>query len=195
MSKKITSIFLIYFLQFIITSCCNCDPVLTYEKTYNGVEIKSWDTSGFRPVSSADTVYKNSFGITVETIFDLNEVAYNQPAFDLSSFGYSSAYATSCDCLPHKYIDTDPIILIVIQVTDTETQETINVTNNFTIPGYGGESLSINDLFEQNPMMLEAFQADMTKIDNIPDKAIFTVKYYLESGAELVDQTQEIIFQ
>ncbi|NMM47915.1 hypothetical protein [Marinigracilibium pacificum] len=195
MNKKIVSIFTIYFVQFLITSCCNCEPVLTYEMTYTGVEIRSWDTSGFNPVETTGSAIKNSFGLSFELLTELNEVAYNQTLFDLSSFGYSSAYATSCECPPENIIVVDPIVLVTILVTDTQTQETNDVTGNFSVPGYDVEVLSIYDLLEDRPYWLEGFQADLTKTDNVPDNAVFTVKYKLESGTELTAQTQEIKFE
>jgi len=195
MNKKIISIFLLYFLQFFATSCCECDPVRTYERTYNSLELKTWNTSGFQSMEVSNSAPKNSFGLTIAIEFELNQVSYHKSKLDFSSFGYTSTYASSCDCLPDEYINIDPIDSITIVVTNAESKETIDVTNNFTTYGYDGEELTISKLFKNRADWHDGFQVDMTEYDNIPDISIFTVKIILDSGTEIIKQTQEINFK
>ena len=93
--------------QFLATSChqCDCDSAKTFERTYNGLELKTWDTSGFQNAEVFDSVNKNSFGLTVSV--ELNQIAYLKSRLDFSSFGFASAY--TCSCPPDEYINVDPI--------------------------------------------------------------------------------------
>ncbi len=195
MNKKILSIFLIYLVQFLATSCipCDCEASKTFERIYNGLGLKAWDTSGFQSMEVSDVVNKNSFGLTISVEFELNQVAYSKPKLDLSSFGFASAYA--CSCPVDEYINIDPIDAIKISVINVENQEIIDVTDNFTTYGYNGEQLTIRELFENKADWHDGFQIDMTDYDNIPNSSIFAVKIFLESGTELTEQTQEINFE
>lgn len=195
MNKKFISLLLIYFFQFLATSCdpCDCDPVKTFERIYNGLELKAWDKSGFQKVEVSDIVNKNSFGLTVSVEFELNQIAHSKSRLDFSSFGFASAYA--CSCPPDEYINVDPIEFIEIRVTDTQSQEITDVTSNFTTYNYNGEQITISELFENRADWHDGFQLDMMEYDNIPDSSIFTVKIILKSGIELIKQTQEIDFE
>jgi hypothetical protein len=197
MNKKIISLFLLYFFQLIASSCdpCNCEPARTYERIYNGIELKSWDTSGFQNEEITGTVNKNSFGLTISVEFELNQIAFYKPKLDISSFGFASAYALSCDCEPDEYINIDPIDFISITVIDTQSQEITNVTDNFYTYDYDGEQITISELFQNRADWHDGFQLDMIEYDNIPDTSIFEVKIILESGTELIEQTQEINFE
>ena len=195
MNKKLISLLLLYFFQFLATSCdpCDCELGKTFERTYNGLELKAWDTSGFQNKEVSDSVNKNSFGLTVSVAFDLNQIAYLKSRLDFSSFGFASAYA--CSCPPDEYINVDPIEFIEIRVTDTQSQEITDVTTNFSIYDYNGEQVTISVFFENRADWHDGFQLDMTEYDNIPDNSIFEVKIILESGTELIKQTQEINFE
>ena len=195
MNKKITFIFLIYFVQFLVTSCdpCGCDPFRTFERVYNDLELKAWDTSRFRSVEVTNSVHKNSFGLTISVEFELNQIAYLRPKLNWNSFGFTSAYA--CSCTPDEYINVDPITSIEIRMTNSENQEVTDVTDNFSTYGYGGEQLTINELFKDRDESHDGFRIDMTEYDNVPNSAIFTVKIFLESGIELIEKTQEINFK
>jgi len=157
------------------------------------LELKAWDTSGFQNIEVSDFVYKNSFGLSLAIESELNQIAHYKPKLDLRYFGFASAYA--CDCPHDKYINLDPIDSILITVTDTQTQETTDVTNNFTAYAYNGEQVTISELFENLSDWHDGFQIDMTDYENIPDSSIFNVKVILESGTELDEQTQEINFE
>lgn len=194
MNKNFSALFLLYFLQFIATSCdpCSCDPYRTFERTYNGIELKAWDTSGFKNVEAFDVVHKNSFGLTFSVDIELNQIAYFKSIFDLSSFGFTSAFA--CDCVPDEYININPVKSVIITVTDIQTQEIIDVTNNFKGYSYDDE-LTINELIEMNDGWHYSYKIDMTEYNNIPNSSIFNIKIILESGTELTEQTQEINFE
>ena len=196
MNKKITSIFLIYLVQFLVTSCipsCGCEPFKTFERIYHDLELKAWDTSGFQIAEVTDSVHKNSFGLSISVVFELNQIAYLKPKLNWNSFGFTSAYA--CSCPPNEYINVDPITSIEIIVTNSENQEVTDVTDNFTTYGYDGEQLTIKELFKNRAEWHDGFQIDMTEYDNVPNSSIFIVKIFLESGIELIEQTQEINFE
>jgi hypothetical protein len=195
MNKKFISLLLLCLFQFIVTSCnpCVCDPIKTFERINNGLELNAWDTSGFQNQEISDTVNKNSFGLTISVEFELNQIAYFKSKLNFSSFGFASAYA--CSCVPDEYINVDPINSILITVTDSRNQETTEITNNFSTYDYNGEKITISQLFEIRADWHDGFQLDMTEYDDIPDSSIFTVKIILQSGIELLEQTQEINFK
>ena len=195
MNKKLTALFLIYVFQF-VTSCderCYCPPAKTFEKTFKGFELKAWDTSGFQSEEVTNTVNKNSFGLTVSVQFDFNQIGYHQSKFDFSSFGFASAYA--CSCVMDEYVDVDAIEAIKILVTDTKTQETSDITANFTTYDHNREPISISGFFEKRVENQTDLQLDMTTYNDIPDTSIFEVILILASGNELIEQTQVINFE
>ena len=195
MNKKLTALFLIYAFQFVM-SCderCYCSPAKTFEKTFKGFELKAWDTSGFQSEEVTNTVNKNSFGLTVSVQFDFNQISYHQSKFDFSPFGFASAYA--CSCAMDEYIDVDAIEAIKILVTDTKTQETSDVTANFTTYDHNRELISISGFFEKMVGNQPDLQLDMTAYNDIPDTSIFEVILVLASSNELIEQTQEINFE
>jgi len=196
MNKKLISFFLIYFVQFVASSCdpCSCEIAKTFERSYVGLIVKAWDTSGFNEVEVTGTVHKNSFGLTISVDFELKQIATNfKSGLNFNSFGFASAYA--CSCVPDKYIVVDQIDSILIEVTNTQTQEISDVTENFTTKSYNGEEITISELFENRADWHDGFQVDLTKYDNIPDASIFKVVITLESGTELIEETQEINFE
>lgn len=199
MNKKITAIFLLYFFQFLATSCffkCHCDQIKTFERTYDDLELKTWDTSRFQNIEVIDSASKNAFGLTLSVQFKLNQIALSKPMLNLSSFGITSAYAFQpCDCPSDRYINVDPIISIKIYVTNLENQEIIDVTDNFTTLDYSAERVTIAELLKIRQDWHDGFQMEMTEYGNIPDSSMFTVIVSLESGTELTKQTQEITFK
>ena len=186
-----------YVIQFIASSCdpCSCETVQTFERLYNGIELKSWDTSGFQNQEVIGEVYKNAFGLTISIGFDLEQIASFKPKINLKSFAFLSAYAFSCDCPPDIFINKDPMASISIMVTNLKTQETSIITDHFTTYGYNGEQLSFTDFFENREDWQDGFQVDMTTYKDIPDFSMFTVKVVLESGKEIIEKSSEIHFK
>lgn len=197
MNKKIISLCLLYFFQLIASSCdpCNCDPAKTFERTDNGIELKAWNISGLQNEEISNPINKNSIGLSISIESELNQIVSSKSKLNFRAFGFASAYALSCDCDPDIFINVDPIESILITVVDTETKEIRNITNNFTTYSFNYKELTIRELFEVKPDWHDGFQLDLTKYDNIPDASIFIVKIILQSGIELVEQTQEINFE
>lgn len=196
MNKKLISFFLIYFVQLVASSCdpCSCEIAKTFERSYVGLIVKAWDTSGFNEVEVTGTVHKNSFGLTISVDFELKQIATHfKSGLNFKSFGFTSAYA--CSCAPDKYINVDPIDSIIIEVTNTQTQEITDITENFTTKGYNGEQITISELFKNKAEWHDGFQVDLSKYDNIPDTSIFKVIISLKSGTELIEETEEINFE
>ncbi len=197
MSKKLFVIIFIYFIQILASSCdsCNCDNAKTFVRTYTELELKAWDTSGFKNEELSSTVNKSNFGLSVAVLSELNQIAQLQLHTNLNLHGFGFAAAYACSCVPDEYINAEPIKSIEITVTNIETLEVINVTDNFSTYGYDNEKISISAFFDTIADWHDAFQIDMTTSDNIPDVSIFTVKIILESGIELQKETQEINFE
>jgi len=193
MNKKVTVLLVFYIMQFMISSCVNCHCNSgNYDKEYNGVEVKAWDTSGFQNNEIIDStpVFKNSFGLSVSVMFKLEEVS---KTFNLNSLGFNSAYA--CDCPGDSYHIADPINSITIIVQDVNTLNEMDVTSKFIAKSYNGEELTLTELFQNLDEWQDGFQFDLKYIDDIPDVSIFKVSIFLESGIELTTETQQINFE
>jgi len=194
MNKKVKVLLFLYVFQFIISSCtdCHCNSA-NYDKVYNDLELRAWDTSGFQnsEITDLTPVSKNGFGLSVSVLFELNEVALNKVKWH--SLGFASAYA--CDCPSDTYNIDDPIDTIQIMVLDTNTQSEFDITSQFRTKSHNGDEITLDALFENLADWQDGFQFDLKIEDNIPNAAIFTVKIYLESGIELVKQTPQINFE
>ena len=194
MNKKVKVFLFFYAFQFMISSCVNCHcNSANYEKIYNAIEVKAWDTSGFQnsEIINSTPVYKNSFGLSISVLSKLNEVAFNKIKW--RSLGFESTYA--CDCPGDTYNIDDPIDSIMIAVIDVNTQNEIDVTSKFAAKLSNGNEITLNELFENLEDWQDGFQFDLKTYDDIPGVAIFKVKIYLESGIELTEQTQQINFE
>jgi len=188
--KNGIAIILLYLLQFTI-ACdpCDCPTPSTFERTYNDVSVKAWDTSGSTSKEIVGKVNKNAFGLTISVDFELEKVAHHKSH---SSFGFGSAIA--CSCNPDEYINVDPIVSIEILVTNSENNETSTVTDFFKMYGYNGELATLAELFKNREDWHDGFQLDLVKYETIPDNSIFTVKAFLKSGILFSKQTKEINF-
>ncbi|SDR84434.1 hypothetical protein SAMN05216503_1129 [Polaribacter sp. KT25b] len=202
MNKKLICLSLLFLLQFLATSCdpCSCGPIKTYERINKKLNIKSWDTSGFQNRETTEPVSKNSFGISIFIESELKQIAFTKSKINISSLGFSSAYA--CSCPPDKYINNTPVISIQILATNSLNSEVIDVTDNFSTYDNFGKQIAIKEYLENKEISNnyeyysdDYFQLDMTKSDNIPDTTIFTIKIFLQSGEELIEKTQEINFK
>ena len=194
MNKKVKVLLFFYAIQFMISACVNCDCNSgNYEKIYNGIEVRAWNTSGFQDSEIIDStpVYKNSFGLSVSVLSKLNEVAFNIPKW--KSLGFESAYA--CDCPGDTYIVNDPMNSIIISVIDVNTQNEMDVTSKFIFESSNGNEITLNELFENLDDWQDGFRFDLKAFEDIPNSAIFNVKIYLESGIELSENTQQINFE
>ena len=190
MKKKITSILLLYFFQFIIASCCNCSDETDAIK-YTGFKLSTWNTSVIENAEISNATSKNSFAISIYIESEIKTIVDIFPKLNMSNFGFTSAYAISCEC----YVgleQADPIVDIEISVIDTQTQKLKIITNNFEPNGYENfEEMLSSDIGYGH----DQYQLDMTDSNNIPDFSIFIVKFILESGIELTEQTQKIQFE
>jgi len=196
--KKIYLLLAIYLVQLLASSCrpCNCPEVATFEKTYTGLELKVWDTSGFQSSESIGPFYKNAFGLSTSINFDLTEVVQNiEKDIDINgaTFGFSSAYA--CDCPFIDHIETDPIVSLDIIAIDLQSEEEeIYVTENFVSHNSNGTQVSIAELIENRAVWHDGFQFELNDFDNIPLNSIFKIVVTLSSGNELIELTDEVEF-
>ena len=189
--KNGIAVLFLYLLQFTI-ACdpCDCPTPSTYERTYNDVLVKAWDTSGFQTKEVDGKVNKNAFGLTISVEFELEKIAHHKTH---NSFGFGSAIA--CSCSSDKYINVDPIVSIEILVTNRDTNEINTVTDLFKTNGYYNDKpITLTELFKNKEEWRDGFQLDLVAYETIPDNSIFTVKAFLKSGIMLSKQTKEINF-
>lgn len=192
MRQKVFIILAILSLSQLLISCCDCDPTLTYENTYKDVTIIPYDISGYNTVIAEDTVYRNAFGLGISVGFDSK--VYANTTFSISSLGFSSAQAFSCDCLGDQYLYPDPIDYINIYIDDQQTTDRIDVTHCFEINSYSGETIALPDFFEQRESWHDGFQIRLVKHEQIPNSVVFIAEVFLVSGKTLTNQTEIVNF-
>lgn len=200
MRKKVISLFLLYALQFVATSCdiCDCGSLSIFEKTYTEIKLTTFNTAGFQSSFADNNIPKNAFGLEIFMEYDEKQIANKRYNFNLGSFGFNSAFA--CSCPDPDYLVTDPIAAIQIFVRRTLTNIDIEVTNNFTITDFRGNTLpfltyfqnlnSEDDIYRSR----DIFRLDLSELSSIPDASIFTVNVTLESGKIISKTTNTITF-
>ncbi len=189
-SKNLICLFLIYFIPFIFSSCCNCEDQ-NYQIIYTGLELTTWDTRGFENTKILDSIPKDTFGLSILLSNETSKVTDIKTKLK-TNFGFTAAYAVvDCFCDPGIIIK-DPINSIIIKVKNSETNEIIDVTTNFS--SYGDKTIEeLLDNFEDN--FEDNFNLDLIKFDNIPNSSIFKVIVTLDSGIEFIKETEIILFK
>ena len=196
MKKNLLALLGLYTFQFLFSACdCNCPPVKTFNSVYTSFDLQSWDTSGFNNMETENKAYKNAFGLSIYLNYSDEEATSTTMNTNLSGFGFSSAYAWSCDCPFDNYIIQDPIVDIDIFVTNAITNERINITQNFESSNYYDDTkITVKELFQDLDRRNDNFRFDLVEFDNVPDSAVFTISILLDSGKELTQNTGKIEF-
>jgi hypothetical protein len=175
----------------LITSCFpTCGDPGIYENIYNSVWIEAYDNSGFYSKPIVDSVYKNAFGLSVGLNFETNQIGMNTLQFNSL---FSSAFANECESPTFTY--PDPVKLVLIYVTNTQTGEKTDASSYFGMEDYyGNELITLEQFFIQREEWHDGFQFQLVNWDSIPNSAIFTAEAYLESGIVFMNQTKQINF-
>ncbi|MDB2622551.1 hypothetical protein N9Y06_04525 [Flavobacteriales bacterium] len=190
MNKIIVAVFGLYALQFmsscIIPECPEPKPLVI---TYNGLEVKGWNTSGFQNIEleHADSIDKCDFGISIKVLSEAKEIS----TIRTSSFGMDQAIAWSCPGPDYHY--SNRILSIEVLLTDVVTSKTDTITNRFKAQTYYGEKLSLSDLSAIEPEQ-SYFRLALTDCDSIPNISIFSVNINLDSGNTVSNETEQIHF-
>jgi hypothetical protein len=198
MIKKIfKSLFAIYLIQLVGVACetddCDCPTPQTFERTFNSVELQALDFAEI-PVSEVDgSLDRAFFGLNIAIAFEQEQIAVSCKKSGGTNLGFAAAYA--CSCLADQFISIDPIASLTIQVTDTQTMNTTDITGNFSYNGQQGQLIEVIKSFENSDFWPDGFQLQLDDSENIPDTSIFTITVDLASGTELTAQTQEINFE
>jgi len=151
--------------------------------------VKAWGIRGFQNKEISNPIPVHSFGLTKHLLEDTKQVVSIESKMDMSSFGFTSAI--SCDCA-YELTVKDPIDSIKITVKNIETNEMVEVTNNFTYNGYN----SIDELLSENiGDDYNHFNLEIIKFDSIPNSSIFSIEIILVSGTKFTEQTQIINFE
>src|SRR3989339_658107 len=111
MIKKSLFLLLLFVLVKLFVSCdSRCGGSATYENIYNNVIIKAFNTAGFQSILVEDSVFKNTFGLTISMNFETNQVARNKIPFQS---GFS--FAMALECTSTTYLYPDPLDIIEIR--------------------------------------------------------------------------------
>lgn len=202
-NKVIRSLLFLYTFQLLLSACtdindCNCSPAKTYEISNTDFDLNALDTSGFQVSEINGTVNKNAFGIRLNLYYNFDRIAKVNPKNNVSELGFSSTYA--CSCVPDEFIPLNTIEAIKITVTDTETQNTQDVTTNFNAFVFG-DAIDLTDMSDlQNDdfyywSRIEQIELELKEENSIPNSAIFTVEIVLSPSDNLVKQTEIINFE
>lgn len=209
MNKKVKVIIILYTIQFFISSCLTCgvEPEI-FEVSYESVVFKSAIVSseqyqGFIELETNDSINKRDLILVADMITKSKQIAFQKSNLNLSSFGFSTIMAGACD--PDEYIYVNPIDSFEVIVTDIETSEELEITDDIYIELPNEKRINIKDWknsynyelrSDSHSFMLSIGKKDSqsNELENIPTSALFTIKVYLQSGKLLVSTTQEVNF-
>ncbi len=195
MKNKFLLSFLFITVFQLIPSCglvdCDCNFGI-YEVRYTGMDLKAFDNSGFASVQIAenDSVYKNAFGLSINTINEETKVAQNKTS--KGNFGIN--YAMACDCVPNEYNYLDNIADLTIEMENLEDNVITDVTDSFEVFIYQGNNIALKDYFKNNPDANYGLRVELKRYDAIAKSAKFTVRMKLDSGVEFVENTVAMNF-
>jgi len=192
MKNKVWIVLSVIFTFQFIVSCCNCDPVQTFENQYDDVTVVAYDTSGFSVEEVNGEVYKNAFGLGVMVNFETIKVSSAINMF--APMGFGTALAFSCDCIGDEFLYPDPLTKLVIYSIDPVSLEKIDVTENFKMPSYDDQLISVDEFFKQRAVWHDGFQLTLVNYENLDDEVIFEAEVFLESGKSFKKQTAIIKF-
>ena len=190
--KALLLLVIIFVLQLAV-SCndCVCPGAEKYEVRYNDIAVTPYNTAGFVDrVVLEDTVYKNSFGLTVQLSSELSKISQLS---DPIRFGFNVALA--CSCVGDEYVYTDSLERTTILMTDVSTNETQEVTEWFvTYRDDSNEPISLEEFFVTRANWHDGFQFELSEYSAVPRTAVFVVEALLKSGNLLIAQTDPVHF-
>ncbi len=182
MKNKVFIVLSTMFLSQMFFSCwgCDCPTPEIFENNYTDVSVIPYDTSGFNYEVVNDTVAKNTFGLGVLVNFETIKIASN--FLKLSALGFNSALAFSdCNCPGDEFVYPDPIDSFNIYIINLETEQKVDITQNFRIYSYSNELITLSEFFEQRENWHDGFQIELVEYDSMPNSGIFEVEVFLES--------------
>ena len=191
--KKSINILMTIFVIRVLVSCCDCLDSIYLKYTFDSIETVHIDNSGQNPIYiNSGTIPKEAYGIQIQQT--LKQIAFN----DYNISGFSSAYATSCDCPPEfQYFAQDSIIgLRIITLNDFNTTHTSNsdISEYFSIYNYGGYT-SISDFLNNSaivyyePVSNDIIEIYLMQAPEISGEHQFTVELSLSDGSVLSSTT------
>ena len=197
--KKPLIILMTIFVIRVLVSCCDCLDSTYLKYTFDSIETVHIDNSGQNPnYISSGTIPKEAYGIQIQQT--LKQIALN----DYKISGFSSAYATSCDCPPEfQYSAQDSIIgLRIITLNDFNNTHSSNsdIGEYFSIYNYGGYT-SISD-FLNNPAIVyygpvsnDIIEIYLMQAPEISGEHQFKVELSLSDGSVLSSITSLITLE
>lgn len=129
--KKLFRIILVFLaLDLFIACCCHCEDDAFYF-SHCEMEVFHLDHSNETPVLAGASVPKEAYGIQTKVTLVENTCALNRN----SSFLFSSAYATSCDCPQSEFLLDDIVSIQVFTVNDFNIDHPANseISNYFKV--------------------------------------------------------------
>lgn len=197
--KKPLIILMTIFAIRVLVSCCDCLDSTYLKYTFDSIETVHIDNSGQNPnYINSGTIPKEAYGIQIQQT--LRQIALN----DFKISGFSSAYATSCDCPPEfQYFAQDSIIgLRIITLNDFNNTHSSNsdISEYFSIYNYEGYT-SISDFLNNpaivyyEPVSIDIIEIYLMQAPEITGEHQFKVELSLSNGSVLSSTTSIITLE
>lgn len=194
--RKPLSILICLFIIQMSGSCLyRCNDPKTYSVSFDGVDILTFDTSGFTTVDADSALYKNSFAIGINFQTQEEEISDYRIA---SSIGFNAATALSCE--DDFFVYEDDISDIQIIRIENDGNET-NMTNAFSRTDYNDREINLTEMVEDrsadnspSPYRNDYFSVELSDYQDLPKVFKLRVEVSLESGTLLKSETGTLYF-
>ncbi|MDR9401628.1 MAG: hypothetical protein RI558_09435, partial [Psychroflexus sp.] len=88
----------------------------------------------------------------------------------------------------------DTLSSVEITLNNIDTGDQTIITDRFTVDVPSGTPQPVNDLIDDLEYWEDQFNLELIQFENLPANASFIIKVTLESGIELVKETNAVVF-
>lgn len=160
--KKVAFILALIFLLRIISACCRCGEPGKLHYLFDEISVQNLDNSGeYDVVSTSERIAKEAFGLQIELTIK-KESNYYSPR----SISFSSANATSCDCVYEEFLPKDTISALSISTLSDFDEKRFagsDVSSYFKVFMPNG-FISINQYLKQPELVYENWLPEKERI-------------------------------
>lgn len=187
MKKKIIIVLTVMFSAQFIASCCD---ERTFSGTIIGVSTILFEENdiGFREITSLDPIDKSDFALNI--IINDVQTQISSVMNELSAFGFSAAYATSCP--DNIIVYTNFVERIEILVTEVGTSNAVDITQDFIV--INRDNMSIAEFVSSKNPADNNFVVQLEDTSRVPMEAVFTINIHLNDNTILGMMTNQVNF-
>lgn len=137
-TTKILLLFILYWTTAVITSCCNCPPVLQFQYNFSALQVSHINNAGAAPTftSSETSIHKDAYGIKATLTTSVKQIA---SAGGNTSLFINAAHGFSCECMFSDYEAKDSVTdikIIDLNKFDNGLLPGADVTDKFAFTDY-----------------------------------------------------------